>query len=233
MVFVRQLQQFGLAKDIDVITLHANVGSDVLARMRKLGIKTVPADPVASVRNPYFKHSLIKLRVFQLLDYKEVLYADADAIPLRDLAPLFSMLPENARVAAPVAYWLTPKVYTSALMLVRPSDRNWDRLARHFENAYANDMYDMDILNCEFQEEIHSLPNEVFCIDSEWEDRHRPGHFEDSLAALEKLSVVHFTALGKPWMFSMEEHHNLAPTAYPQFFELRRKWLDCQAEILR
>jgi hypothetical protein len=133
-------------------------------------------------------------------------------------------LPITGSVAAPRAYWLPQPYWTSALLVAQPSIACWNRVKPHFAAASQKDYFDMDIISCEFANEIQSLPPTVFCLNSEWEDANRPGFFGDPVEAYSSVSVVHFTALGKPWTYSTAEAKRLRPNAHPLFYDLWDKW---------
>jgi alpha-N-acetylglucosamine transferase len=159
-----------------------------------------------------------------------VLFIDADSIPLKNLDYLFRF-PFDGPVAAPKAYWLPQPFWTTALLLVHPSDENWGRLSRHFGTAAFTNSYDMEIVNAEFGSEITTLPLDVFSLNSEWEDRRRPGFFGDFEKSYSKISVVHFTALGKPWFYALEDVHRLRPDAHPVFYRLWESWRTTREEL--
>src|SRR5690606_1081975 len=116
----------------------------------------------------YFRHSLIKLRALQLVQYERIIFLDSDALPCAPLNELFTAA-STAPVAAPRAYWIARPKFTTALFADQPSLLLWNRLARHFKHAAERQLYDMDIFNLKFGREVHRLPDEYTCINSEWE----------------------------------------------------------------
>ena len=229
LVFVHLLRRLGLREDTDLVVLHLPLSRPILAKMRESGMVTVPVPEHPRVKHRYYRHCLAKLRIFQL-EYERVVFVDADAVPLKGLHGLFD-LPFEGPVAAPAAYWLPQPFWTSALMVVRPSADNWERVSRHFASASDQKLYDMDIVNLEFGSEIHTLPAEMFCLNSEWEDINRPKFFADLDDTYAKASVVHFSALGKPWSYSTSRVRRLRPHAHPAFYELWENWRRARDEI--
>lgn len=67
---------------------------------------------------------------------------------------------ERAWVAMPRAYWLgfEGRVLSSQLLLLQPSEYEFDRVMKATENAGGND-YDMDILNTLYQDSAMILPH--------------------------------------------------------------------------
>lgn len=229
-VFVRLLKILGFPEDVDIVTLHLHLSPSLVDVMKQEGILTRSVQELNPVKNQYYRHSLVKLRLLQLSEYERVVYADVDAIPLKRLDFLFSM-PLDSPIAAPSATWIKQPFWTSALLVAKPSGELWTRAEAHFPHAYDRDFYDMDIINEEFQDEIQTLPDDAFCLNSEWEEEGRPGFFADKDEAYRKVAVVHFTALGKPWSFTTEEVRRLRPDAHPVFYELWEKWRRTRAEI--
>jgi lipopolysaccharide biosynthesis glycosyltransferase len=172
------------------------------------------------------------LRLFELTDYDRVVYVDADALPLKSLDSLFT-LPFDEPLAAPRAYWLAQPFWSSHLLLVKPSAELWNRVNRHFRSARENRYYDMDIINVEFGAEIRTLPADLTCLDSEWEDARRKGFFADPLEAYSRASVIHFSVLGKPWSYAPDEVRRRRPRAHPIFYQIRETWWRTREEIFK
>lgn len=230
LVFVHLLRGLGMRQDADVLVLHLPLAAEILDKMKRVGIATRRVKPFRHVMNGHYRHSFLKLRIFELVEYDRLIFADADAIPLKSLDYLLS-LASAAPIAAARAYWLAQPRWTSALLVVQPSLAQWNRTRPHIETARQTGFYDMDILNHEFAQEIESLPPAAFCLNTEWEDANRPGHFPDPVQAYATVSVVHFTALGKPWSCSTSEARRLRPNAHPLFFDLWEKWWMARDEI--
>jgi hypothetical protein len=239
LVFVRHLRQLGIRDDIELLALHHGVSPPLVEAMVEVGIAPRQVSPLRDGWIPplkragssHFRHCLTKLRVFVPGEFDRVVFADVDALPLKSLDYLFELsIPEA--IAAPAAYWLDQPFWTSALIVVEPSAASWSRVSGHLEAARRGPRHDMDILNMEFGREIYTLQPETFCLNSEWEDQGRPGRFAGPLDALSTASVVHFTALGKPWSFAPEEVRRLRPNAHPVFYELWERWRRTREEVL-
>lgn len=231
LVFMHLLRKAGLREDADVVVLHRPLGPAVLGRMRESGFVTVATPEFPPAQGRYYRHSLLKLAVLGLTRYERVVYVDSDAVPLKSLDPLFTF-PFDGPIAAPIAYWLPQPFWGSYLMVVKPSAGLRSRAEKHYTHAAIKPYYDMDIINAEFGGEICSLPIECVCLNSEWEDVEHPGFFGDPIQAYSKVSVVHFTALGKPWFYSQEAALRLRPKAHPIFHDLWRKWWQARDEVL-
>jgi alpha-N-acetylglucosamine transferase len=231
LVFVHLLRQLGIREDADVVVLHLPVSRHLVNAMRKMGIQTRLVTPLRNARGAYH-HCFVKLRIFELSEYERVVYADADAMPLKTLDALFT-LPGDEPIAAPPAYWLPQPFRSSHLLVVKPSADLWNRVSARFAPAARDQHYDMDIVNREFGGEIRTLPADLTCIDSEWEDARRAGYFADAADAYRRVSVVHFTALGKPWSYPLDQVRRLRPHAHAPFYDLRHAWWQTREQIFR
>jgi hypothetical protein len=232
MVFVHLLRGLGIRDDADVILLHLPLSSLTLEKMKRLGITTRLVETVQTVKYGGFRHCLVKLRILELAQYERIVYVDADALPLKSLDDLLSW-PLTQAMALPKAYWLPQPQWTSALIVAGPSIECWNRVKTHFPVARQKDYFDMEIINAEFGHEIQSLPETVFCLNTEWEEANRPGYFPDPVEAYASVSVVHFTALGKPWTYTTAEARKLRPNAHPAFYDLWDKWRTTRDLVLR
>lgn len=222
LTLVKRLRQLHARQDADMVVLHTALPAHLLNRMRALGVVTRRVRAPAKLRGHY-RDCLTKLLVFQLVDYERVVYVDADAIPLKSLDFLFTFQ-FDAPVAAARAYWLPQPFWTTYLLVVKPSLELWKRVNRWMGSETASLKNDMDIINLEFGGEIQTLPAGVTCLDSEWEDARRPGFFPDAAGRFSAVALVHFTALGKPWSYSVARGRRLRPHAHEAFHELREEW---------
>ncbi len=218
-----RLMQFSRRGDVDFLVLLHDVSSEIIKTMEKIGMKIVICAPLNKVYEEWYQGCLTKLRAFQLGQYRRVIYLDADTLPLKDLDHLFD-LPNEVDIAAPNAYWLDGPWVTSFLMVIKPSQKLWSRVENHFQAAYENKYYDMDIINHEFSAEILVMEDIYGCLNSEWADTNKEYHFGDPEASILKIPIVHFSAVGKPWYFNIEEIREALPNAHPIFFNIWRVW---------
>lgn len=102
--------------------------------------------------------SYTRLLAFNQSEYQRVLHLDSDSTVLQSMDK--PCLLEPACVEMPPAYWLgfEGRVLSSQLLLLEPSEYEFDRVMSATENAGAND-YDMDILNALYQVSAMILPH--------------------------------------------------------------------------
>ena len=225
------LRRTGAGRDIAFLFLHHGVSPDMVARARRANFITRDVEPLRFTRGKYYRDCLTKLRIFQLVEYERVVFIDADSLPLQNLDHLFTS-PFTQAIAAPRTYWLPQPVATSLLLVVNPSMEQWERVRRHFASAFEKRLYDMEIINLEFKDEIHFLADEYGCLNSEWCSATGPFHFGDAERARRLAKLVHFSHLGKPWFWRPEDAYRLLPTAHPLFHELWAHWWELRREIL-
>ncbi len=216
----------------DFVMVHLPLSPFVMGRLRRMGIRTRLVDSLARSPSWYYRDCLVKLQILHLTDYARVIYLDVDAVPLKSLDDLFTM-PLGVPLAAPVAYWLPRPYWSSHLLVVAPSEELWKRVGRRLERTPTDRRYDMDVINAEFGGEIHSLPPKLTLLNSEWEDRSRPHAFGDPAEAFRDVSLIHFSALGKPWSFTPQRVRRLRPNAHPEFCRIWELWWQARAEVFQ
>ncbi|KAG9250687.1 uncharacterized protein F5Z01DRAFT_665758, partial [Emericellopsis atlantica] len=139
-------------------------------------------------------------------------------------------------VSAPKAYWIDNHTYSSTFIAFKPSQRLWDKASGPMLSVPA-DTYDMDIMNRLFHDTFEELPGTYGTLNSHWEDNNTPTWFtsgehqrvkptldEDLRELFTRVHVLHFTAVGKPWMYDVEELWARRPEAYPILIEQWAFW---------
>ncbi|MGA7872175.1 MAG: glycosyltransferase [Candidatus Binatus sp.] len=225
------LRRTGAGRDIGFVFIYHGVSPAMVTRARHANFILREVEPLRFTRGKYYRDCLTKLRIFQLVEYERVVFIDSDSLPLQNLDHLFT-LPFAQTIAAPRAYWTRQFKATSLLLVVTPSMGNWDRVQRHFASAFEKRLYDMNIINLEFDDEIHFLADEYGCLNSEWCSATGPFYFGDAERARRMAMLVHFSHLGKPWFWRPEDAYRLLPTAHPIFHDLWADWWDLRDEIL-
>jgi lipopolysaccharide biosynthesis glycosyltransferase len=169
--------------------------------------------------NGYYRESMAKLLIWNLVEYKRVVYMDSDAIVVKPLHPLF-FLP-NAHLASPVAYWENENCITGALLIAQPSTSLYKSLASHIDKVVAQGRTEMDLLNRYFQRILphssHSknfpsvlmLPGHILALSLHFRTNiHGYGTsnkmdatdvFPDTNELENEAWIVHFSGGPKPW----------------------------------
>ena len=145
---------------------------------------------------------------------------------------LFTM-PLKGEIAAPPAYWLKQPCITSAIFVTEPTLDKWEKIKKHFVSAHENRYYDMNIINPAFEGHIHVLPEEYLYLNSEWETASCYNYLGNQDQSLNKVHLVHFTALGKPWNYSPRQVRRLRPNAHPTFYYLWEEWWKLRDDLIQ
>ncbi|KAJ3572677.1 hypothetical protein NPX13_g4967 [Xylaria arbuscula] len=126
------------------------------------GVKLVPVSVQRRTGgDATWAESFTKLLAFNQTQYRRVLNVDSDATILQPMDELFLMPP--CPVAMPRAYWLFPKekILSSQLMLVQPSEVEFDRIMKQVESSGRDD-YDMEIVNQLYADSAMILPHRPY-----------------------------------------------------------------------
>ena len=128
----------------------------------------------------YYHDVLLKLVSFRLHQYvpylKRILVLDSDQLILQSLDHMFSL--PKVDVAAPRMYWGDEtSTLTSAMMLITPSNRLWEKVRKAIDTIGA-DQFDMEILNSLFKSNALVLPGDYCTLNSEWEVNKMPNWWQ-------------------------------------------------------
>ncbi|KAI0380649.1 glycosyltransferase family 8 protein [Hypomontagnella monticulosa] len=160
--------------------------------------------------------SFTKLLAFNQTQYDRVLNVDSDATILQTMDELFLMPP--CPVAMPRAYWLFPdnKILSSQLMLVQPSEVEFDRIMKKMESAGRND-YDMEIVNQLYIDTAMILPHRPYdLLTGEFRGDNHQNYLGtdreewDPVAIFNEAKFLHFSdwPVPKPWIQMSESMRN-------------------------
>ncbi|GAP86298.1 putative glucose N-acetyltransferase [Rosellinia necatrix] len=182
----------------------------LLAKARdQYGVKLVPISVQRRAGgDATWAESFTKLLAFNQTQYQRVLNVDSDATILQSMDELFLMPP--CPVAMPRAYWLLPdkRILSSQLMLVQPSEVEFDRIMKQVESASRND-YDMEIVNQLYGDNAMILPHRPYdLLTGEFRgDKHEnylgtDREEFDPVAIYNEAKYLHFSdwPIPKPWV---------------------------------
>ena len=119
---------------------------------------------------------------------KRVIVLDSDQLILKPLDHLFHINDAmNVDLAAPEAYWIDKKTFSTAFMVISLSDRVWRKVDTAIKRIKI-DQYDMDIANEIFRDEVLTLPGNFVALNSHWEDWNLPRWFRQLDAGVAEVS---------------------------------------------
>jgi len=180
-------------RDMVVLTSD-NISQGTKTELISFGwkIKEVAALTVKYPTRTKWMKNLTKLRIWQLIEYKKVVFVDADMLVLQNIDHLFECPdPICASLDAPV-----PTKFNAGLMVITPNETIFDALLNLWkegkeypdvEQGLLNDFYPLDSLKREnilpFQYNAHSYTDGVGIVYD-----------------LSDVKVIHFTTF-KPWFW--------------------------------
>lgn len=130
----------------------------------------------------------------RMVQYCHVMLLDADMIVLHNIDHLFSTVDNtNVVFAAPTAYWISPTVFCSCLIVLKPSSTLFGDV---LERADGKHREDMDYFNFRHSAQTRRLDPTYAALIGEWYPRDRIYH-----RLQQNISVVHFIAEWKPFSF--------------------------------
>lgn len=182
--------------------------------------------PMSDDAVPYYEYCLLKLYGFKMHAYKpklqRVLIMDGDQLILRNLDHVFSET-ADATIAAPRAYWLnaTTEIFTSAFMLVRTGQDVWNAVDAEIMERPGAGMYDMDIVNKVFRDEVLYLGGEYATLNSHWEDWNLPGWWRNSTKSGDVIAQAATGTISPSAESSLHFRRDLANE--DELFELQRQ----------
>ncbi|KAI0834334.1 glycosyltransferase family 8 protein [Hypoxylon sp. FL0890] len=152
--------------------------------------------------------SFTKLLAFNQTQYDRVLNVDSDATILQTMDELFLIPP--CPIAMPRAYWLFPKdkILSSQLMLVQPSEVEFQRIMEKMDSAGRND-YDMEIVNQLYADSAMILPHRPYdLLTGEFRGDNHQNYLGtdreewDPVAIFNEAKYLHFSdwPVPKPWI---------------------------------
>jgi hypothetical protein len=235
------------------VLVSPSVSSAYIQAFRNAGITVHQEEPPPSATGggDFYKDSLLKLVAFKLhqLDpgLKRVLVLDSDQLVMKSLDALFYELP-LVDLAAPHAYWIDDDTVASTFMVIQLSDRLWEQVSAAMAEDWRSGRTrpDMDLVNDVLGSTAMKLGGEYVTLNSHWESwnlppwyhppeafgrgvvmprmwEHRP-NFQALQDLYDVAPVIHFTAAGKPWTWSVADVHRSHMAAHPVLTEQFKVW---------
>ena len=163
-----------------IVLVKPDLGSEYLTAFTAQNATVIPYEPpqLTAYDGNYYQDVLLKLVAFRLHHYipslKRVLILDADQIILKSLDHVFDL--PAVDLAAPRAYWIG-NGFTSAFLLISPSDRLWNKVADGMASIGAG-VFDMDLVNKLFENTLMLLPGDYATLNSHWEANDLPNWWQ-------------------------------------------------------
>lgn len=238
LVNIHRLRTIFHSKIPVIMLASSGVSNFTVSVVRENDIEVIREEPppVAPGSSRYYSGVLLKLRALRLHQIKPKLKRiqifDADQLIMKSPEPLFELPPVD--VAAPLAYWLKGAAATTNLLVVSLSEGLWS-IVNDAIHHISKDEYDMDLINRVLTKRLMILPGRYCTLNSHWEALDAPGWFgnttetvhatdEELVDLYEKVEILHFTAVGKPWSVRLKDVTLLNPNAHPLLKEQFKLW---------
>ncbi len=185
------VKKYLLKKNINIITMN-NFSDDVIQRNNNLD---------------YWKETLFKLKVFNLIRFSKIVFLDADMIILKNIDYLFNY-PHMSAVAAGQILHQDWNRLNSGLMVIEPSKEEYEGIIKNIDAVYdeciakGQGFGDQDVINAFFknwpvQKELHL--DEGYNVMLGYAGYiNKKDHDYD-------IYVYHFTGAEKPWNKSITD----------------------------
>lgn len=264
LVNIRRLRDTGADPSVPAVIIVPDAFPITPARLaaaEKVGARVHTVPRLGGGVTGYYHDCMTKLYIFNMTEFDRVIYMDSDSLVLHNMDDLFG-LPE-ADMSAPRAYWLNPgrlkdgcggegwakangpevgmqMKFTSAVMIVQPSARVWERITSKYFSGGGEKLpagwFDMDLLNVEFKDEVALLRGEtVLALSGHWAAAGTDqvdSAFKGRISQEElwnQTRVVHFSP-NKPWT-GAAAIRSIRPGAHPRFYEAFEVWEKVAKEV--
>lgn len=187
-VFIKSLKLCGYHGEI-IILVTQSVG--VLRKFKGVIIKQVPLlrKKRSAIRNVAV---LTKLNIWNLLEYEQIIYYDADVIFLKDPSSAYNECPVSnyslCAVSDDGTKALANTYFNSGFLVIQPNKGTYDHLISSLHIADKNDNFvDQDMLNIIFKDKWKRLDKVYNILHIKKEDEKQLNTF---IAIHEKLEIL-------------------------------------------
>ena len=177
------------------------------------GLSNVILRPVQAIENPHnpkqerFRHTFTKLRIFELLEYKRLIYIDADCLMLSSIEDLFDR-PEQILAAPDWGSNMNSSDFNSGLIAFSPSESLRNQVFSNIYSFDSNDGGDQGYLN-------EVLKGKTTFLHPSYNTLKRLLVHHSAYISFDDVKVLHFVG-HKPW--------DSKPNA-KDYAELDRLWI--------
>lgn len=189
---------------------NAEIHRLLLKAQAEYDVQLVPIEVQHFSGESTWADSFTKLLAFNQTQYQRVLSLDSDATVLQPMDELF-LLP-RAPVAMPRAYWLENGQLSSQVVLVEPSEFEFERIVTAM-NTKNESEYDMEIVNDLYAKDCLILPHRKYdLLTGEFKSESHRAYMGsdqenwDPDRVLKEAKFVHFSdwPMPKPWQSHSE-----------------------------
>jgi glycogenin glucosyltransferase len=154
------------------------------------------------MNRPDLHSTFTKINLWKQLQFRKIVYVDADMVALRAPDELFDL--PHSFSAAPDIGW--PDIFNTGLMVLTPNMGDYYALKAMADRRISFDGADQGLLNMHFKNTFNRL-SFTYNVTPSAHYQYLPAfrHFQSS------ISMVHFIGQDKPWMQGRDAHMGSTP----------------------
>ncbi|KAF2713036.1 glycosyltransferase family 8 protein [Pleomassaria siparia CBS 279.74] len=218
-VLAHSLRDAGTTKKLAVLATLDTLSADTVSQLKKLYDYVIPVDRIRSpntanlylMGRPDLAFAFTKIALWRQVQFRKIVYLDADVVTLRALDELFDLPVPFA--AAPDIGW--PDAFNSGVMVISPNMGEYWALQTLAAAGDSFDGADQGLLNQYYEhKDWHRLSFIYNCTPNaqyQWEPAYR--YYKRD------ISVVHFIGKDKPWSTG-----RAGPSNFGVYNELLARW---------
>jgi glycogenin glucosyltransferase len=218
-VLAHSLRDAGTTKKLAVLVTLDTLSADTITELRALYDYVIPVDRVRTpspanlylMGRPDLAFAFTKIALWRQVQFRKIVYLDADVVTLRALDELFDL--DVPFAAAPDIGW--PDAFNSGVMVIKPDMGEYWALQTLAAAGDSFDGADQGLLNQYYEhKKWHRLSFTYNCTPNaqyQWEPAYR--YYKRDIKA------VHFIGKDKPWSTGRK-----GPSGYGVYNDLLARW---------
>jgi glycogenin glucosyltransferase len=204
------LRDAGTTKKLAVLVTTDAISADAIVELQKLFDFVIPVERVVNetpanlflMNRADLQSTFTKVNLWKLLQFRRIVYVDADMVALRAPDELFDI--PQAFSAAPDIGW--PDIFNTGLMVLNPNMGDYYALLAMVQRGISFDGADQGLLNMYFKNTFNRL-SFTYNVTPSGHYQYIPAyrHFQSS------ISMAHFIGQEKPWTQGREANKGSSP----------------------
>ncbi|TPX15175.1 uncharacterized protein E0L32_004733 [Thyridium curvatum] len=218
LVLAHSLRDAGTTKKLAVLVTLDSVSAEVITQLKAVYDYILPVNRIQNPNpaNLYLMNrgdlhsAFTKINLWKLLQFRKIVYIDADVVAYRAPDELFEL--PHAFAAAPDIGW--PDLFNTGVMVLTPNMGDYYAMMAMAERGISFDGADQGLLNMHFKHDHHRL-SFTYNVTPSAHYQYIPAyrHFQSS------VNMVHFIGADKPWKQGREANTGSSP-----FNEMVGRW---------
>ncbi|TAQ85181.1 hypothetical protein B7494_g6511 [Chlorociboria aeruginascens] len=210
LVLAHSLKDAGTTKKLAVLVTTDSVSADAMVELQKVYDFIIPVDRVVNevpanlylMNRPDLHSTFTKIALWRQLQFRKIVYVDADIVALRAPDELFEL--SQPFSAAPDIGW--PDLFNTGLMVLTPNMGDYYALLAMAQRGISFDGADQGLLNMHFKNSYNRI-SFTYNVTPSAHYQYLPAyrHFQSS------ISLAHFIGAEKPWKQGREANRGATP----------------------